>query len=284
MVKLGRVQAVLTGLLFALAIDVPLYAQNRPLQTEDPAVIAPGNVSIEFGFDFLQGAHFPQSGLQGDLTSLGVMAVDIGLGKVVEFQIQGTIRDFLSVSSKTTAPIVPQLNSSGTATNDFGDIVFATKILILPEGTHRPSIGFRPAVQLPNATAESGLGMNSTQFFGTLTLGKHLDKFQTLGNLGLGILSNPIQASVQNDVLIYGLAGLYPLNPKIKVVGEVFGRWSTHSPPPLGTESRGQFRFGLQILGAGFRWDLGGIAGLTNTSPSTGITFGLTKEFHAFRL
>src|SRR5262249_30785103 len=143
------------------------FAQQRPLQTQDPDVIAPGHLSLEFGFDFLQDAKFPQSGLQGDLTSLGVIGVNVGLGEIVEFQIQGTVHNYLSINQRTAAPITPSLNSSGTATSDYGDILFSTKILMKPEGKRFPSVAFRPSVQLPNTSTVKGLGLNSTQFYGT---------------------------------------------------------------------------------------------------------------------
>lgn len=271
-------------LLFAIFWNCPVFAQQRPLQTQDPAIISPGNLLLEFGFDFLQDAHYPQSGLTGDLTSIGVVGVNIGLGKIVEFQIQGTVQDFLSINSKQPSPIQPEPNVSGTGTHDFGDLVFSTKILIAPEGHRRPSLDFRPSVQLPNASSVKGLGMNSTQFYGTFLSGKHLGKLNAFGNLGLGILSNPINAGSQNDVLIYGMAGIYPLTSKVNLASEVFGRWSTRKSPPLGTESRSQFRFGLQINAIGFRWDVGAIAGCTKTSPRSGITIGITRELHAFKL
>ena len=254
------------------------------MQTRDPNIISPGNLSLEFGFDFLQNVQYPQSGLRGDLTSLGVIGINLGLGEIVEFQIQGTAHNFLSINQRISAPITPTLNSSGTATSDFGDITFSTKILLVPEGRQLPSFGFRPSVQLPNASTASGLGLNSTQFFGTFILGKHFGKLNTFANLGLGILSNPIQAGVQNDVLIYGLAGIYPISKNVNVTSEAFGRWSTRQTAPLGTESQSQFRLGMQITGAGFRWDFAGIAGLANKSPHSGITFGVTKEFHAFHI
>jgi hypothetical protein len=140
-------------------------------------------------------------------------------------------------------------------------------------------------VQLPNASTIKGLGLNSTQFYGTFILGKHFGKLNTFANLGLGILTNPIEAGIQNDVLVYGLAGIYPVTKSVNVAGEVFGRWSTRrSVAPLGTESLSQVRLGLQINGAGFRWDLAGITGLTETSPRSGLTFGVTKEFPVFRI
>ena len=207
---LFRFQITLILPLLTIFLNLPVSAEQRPLQTQDPAIISPGNLLLEFGFDFLQDAHYPQSGLTGDLTSIGVVGVNIGLGKIVEFQIQGTVQDFLSINSKEPAPIQPELNVSGTATHDFGDLVFSTKILIAPEGHRRPSLGFRPSVQLPNASSVKGLGMNSTQFYGTFLSGKQLGKLNAFGNLGLGILSNPINAGSQNDVLVYGMAGIYP--------------------------------------------------------------------------
>ena len=90
--KRHSIRRVLFGFLWvcaALGVS-DLHAQQRPLQTQDPGIIAPGNLSLEFGFDFLQNAKYPQSGLQGDLTSLGVIGINLGLGEIVEFQIQGT--------------------------------------------------------------------------------------------------------------------------------------------------------------------------------------------------
>lgn len=274
-----------TWLIVSVVGSALLFGQQRPLQTQDPAIISPGNLSLEFGFDFLQNAKYPQSGLRGDLTSLGVIGINLGLGEIVEFQIQGTAHNFLSINEQTLAPITPTLNSSGTATSDFGDLFLSTKILVVPEGKHFPSIAFRPTVQLPNASSARGLGLNSTQFYGTFIFGKHFGKLNTFANLGLGILANSIQAGVQNDVLIYGVAALYPVSPHINLAGEVFGRWSTRKESaPLGTESLSQLRLGLQINGAGFRWDLAGIAGLTSQSPHSGITFGVTKELPAWQI
>lgn len=281
-----RKSAILGFTLTSLTLGpINFFAQQRPLQTQDPKIISPGNLSLEFGFDFLQNVQYPQSGLKGDLTSLGVIGINLGLGEIVEFQIQGTAHNFLSIDQRIPAPITPTLNSSGTATSDFGDIVFSTKILMVPEGKRLPALAFRPSVQLPNTSTARGLGLNSTQFFGTFLLGKYFGKFNTFANLGLGILSNPIQAGVQNDVLVYGLAGIYPVTKNVNWAAEIFGRWSTRqSAAPLGTESLSQFRLGMQINGAGFRWDFAGIAGLTSKSPHSGITFGVTKEFHAFQI
>ncbi len=262
-----------------------LLAQQRPLQTQDPAVIPPGDVSLEFGFDFLQNANYPLSGLTGDLTSVGVIGIHVGLGEIVEFQMEGTAYNFLSINERSATPLNLELNSSGTAASDFGDLIFSTKISIVPERKRTPSFSFRPSVQLPNASTAKGLGLDSTQFYGSLLMGKHFGKLNTFGNVGLGILSNPVQAGVQNDLLIYGIAAIYPVAQNVNLAGEVFGRWNSrkHSVP-LGTENQSQLRIGLQIQGLGFRWDVAAIAGLADTSADSGITFGITKQFQAFKI
>ncbi|MCI0723962.1 MAG: hypothetical protein L0338_34140 [Acidobacteria bacterium] len=219
------------------------------------------------------------------MTSLGVIGIYAGLGEIVEFQMQGSVYDFLSINKRSATPLDLTLNTAGTATSDFGDLSLSTKILLAAEKKHFPALAFRPTVQLPNASAAKGLGLDSTQFYGTLLAGKHFGKLNAFANAGLGILGNPVEAGVQNDVVVYGLGGIYPVSPALSLASEVYGRWSTRqSGTPLGTESQSQFRLGVQIHGLGFRWDIAGVAGLADNSPNSGISFGVTKEFRAFRI
>jgi len=257
-------------------------AQQRPLLTKTPTILDPGRASLEFGLKFLQNAKFPVSGLRGDQTSLGVMGLNFSLGKMAEVQTEWTAYNFLSVTHASIAPIVPELSSNGRATSDFGDLRLSTKILMIPESKQTPSFGVFTSVELPNASTNKGLGLNSTQYRGGILLGKHWGQLHAFGNLGLGILSNPVQAGSQNDVALYGLGGIYTLTEKINIAGEIFGRWSTRRVPPVGTESLSQLRLGLQVYQAGLRWDIAGSVGLTSLSPRSGIIFGLTKEFDSF--
>jgi len=113
---------------FGLCV-IPLWAQQRPLETQEPTILPPGTVSFQFGFDFLQDAKYPLSGLRGDLTSLGVIGLYTGLGEIVEFQMQGTVYNSLSINQRLPTPLTLTLNSGGTATSDFGDLSLSTKIL-----------------------------------------------------------------------------------------------------------------------------------------------------------
>ncbi|MBZ5537107.1 MAG: hypothetical protein LAO31_14225 [Acidobacteriia bacterium] len=273
-------------LIIVLALS-PLcgWAQQRPLVTQDVDLVRPGHILFEFGFDFLQNERFPVSGLKGDLTSAGVIGVNFGLGETVEFQVSGTAANFLTVNERIPSFVTPHLSGDGRSTTDIGDWVLATKIRILPEGRRRPSMGFRVALQLPNSDQSHGIGVNSTNVFGSFLFGKHFGKLNAFSNIGIGILTSPTQLFSQNDVLTYGVAGIYPLTPHVSLAGEINGRWSTRSgPAPLGTESLSQARLGLQVVAAGFRWDVAAIKGITRVDPQSGITFGVSKDFRAFEI
>ncbi|MBA3714727.1 MAG: hypothetical protein H0W76_20090 [Pyrinomonadaceae bacterium] len=269
-------------LLIMFGCAVISHAQQRPLITEDVDVLPPGSLRIEAGVDFLQGAKFPASGLTGDLTRVGVIGVNIGLSPNVEFQIEGVAQNFLSVNTASTGPAIPRGFAPGDSTNDTGDFTLATKIKLRNESRRSPSLGFRFGVQLPNSDESRGIGLNQTNAFGTILVGKRFGpdgRLNTFGNLGLGILTAPTQLFTQNDVLLYGVAGIFRLNGQINIAGEVNGRASVRrGSAPLGTESLSEARLGLQVKASGMRFDFAGIAGLTDFSPRSGVTFGVTYD------
>jgi hypothetical protein len=258
-------------------------AQQRPLLTEDVDIIPPGTLRIEAGIDFMQNAKFPLSGLTGDLTRVGVIGINVGLSPNVEFQIDGVVQNVLSVNSITVpSPIPLGLTSGVTSTNDTGDFTLSTKIKLRNETRNAPSLGFRFGVQLPNSNQSRGIGVNQTNAFGTILVGKKFGRdgrINTFGNLGLGILTAPLAAFTQNDVLLYGIASIIRLNKHISFAGEINGRASTRKGnAPLGTESQSEVRLGMQVKASGLRFDFAGIAGLTDFSARSGVTFGVTYD------
>jgi hypothetical protein len=267
----------------ALTFVVNASAQQRPLITEDVDVLEPGTLRIEAGIDFLQDAKFPASGLTGDLTRVGVIGINIGLSPNVEFQIEGVAQNFLSINTASPNPAIPRGFAPGSnSTNDTGDFTLATKIKIRRETRLGPSLGFRFGVELPNSNETRGIGVNQTNAFGTILVGKKFGRdgrLNTFGNLGIGILTAPTQFFTQNDVLLYGVAGIFRLDEHISVAGEINGRANTRrGSAPLGTEPRSEARLGLQIKATGLRFDFAGIAGLTDFSPRSGVTFGVTYD------
>ncbi|HEX7177390.1 MAG TPA: hypothetical protein VF240_19185 [Pyrinomonadaceae bacterium] len=271
-----------SALLFFACIAVS-QAQQRPLITEDVDVLPPGVIRIEAGIDFMQDAQFPLSGLTGDLTRIGVIGINIGLSPNVEFQIEGVAQNFLSINTANPNPavlrgFVPGANS----TNGTGDFTLATKIKIRNEGRRSPSLGFRFGVELPNSNETRGIGVNQTNAFGVLLVGKKFGRRQrlnTFGNIGIGILTAPLAQFTQNDVLLYGAAGIFRLNNHVNIAAEVNGRASTRAGrAPLGTEPLSEARVGVQVKAAGLRFDFAGIKGLTDFSPRSGVTFGVTYD------
>jgi hypothetical protein len=116
-----------------------------------------------------------------------------------------------------------------------------------------------------------------------ITAGKRVgDKLNVFGNLGLGILTAPLEATSQNDVLLYGLAGTYAASDRLNIVGEVNGFHSTRKTAPLGTEDFSEGRLGAQIRALGVRWYAAGIFGISKRAPKTGLTFGITYDWDAF--
>jgi hypothetical protein len=270
----------LTMLVFACALLA--RAQQRPLITEDVDIISPGSMRIQAGVDFMQRARYPVSGLEGDLTRAGVLGVTIGLAPNVEVQIQGVAQNFLSINSRTRSSIPLDITATANSTHDTGDFTLWTKIKLRNESAHWPSVGFRFGVQLPNSNQATGIGLNQTNAYGQILLGKKFGqnaRVNTFANLGIGILTAPTQGFTQNDVFTYGLASIVRLDKMFSLVGEVNGRQNTRpGTGPLGTESQGEARLGMQVRASGLRFDFAGIAGLTKLSPRSGLTVGVTYD------
>jgi len=256
-------------------------AQQRPLVTEDVDIIPPGSIRIEAGIDFLQGATYSVSGLTGDLTRVGVIGVNIGFSPNVEFQVEGVAQNFLSINSRGPSAIPLELAPDAKSANDTGDFTLATKFKLRSETRRGPSLGFRFGVQLPNSNQGRGIGLNQTNAFGSILVGKKFGRdgrFNTFGNLGIAILTAPTQLFSQNDVITYGLAGIFRVNKQFSVAGEINGRASTRSNAQLGTESQAEARLGMQIRASGLRFDFAGIKGLTNFTHNSGVTVGVTYD------
>lgn len=260
------------------------FAQQRPLLTEDVDTTPEGAVEVSAGVDFFQNAKFPLSGLKGDLTRVGDVRVRVGFASNVEFALEGVVQNFLSINSASSVAPIP-LKLDGNSSNDAGDFMLSTKIKLRNETKNLPALGFKFGFQLPNSDQARGIGTNQINVFGKVLAQKKFGsrnargtaRFNTFGNVGIGILTAPLERFTQNDVLLYGLAGIYRATDNVNIVGEVNGRANTRKgSAPLGTESIGQLRFGTQIRASNLRFDSAAIFGLTKYSPRTGVTFGVT--------
>jgi hypothetical protein len=279
-----RILRLSVALLAVLLVARPAMAQQRPLVTEDPEPVGAGRLLIEAGMDVAHGQHYPVSGLEGNLLRLPTAGVSIGISPIAELQIDGGFYDRLSISKRQPAPLSSLLNVTGDRTHDVSDIVIATKIRVVSEGTTRPALAVRFATKLPNASNEAGLGLDTTDFFASLLGAKNVQSVRGVANIGLGILGDPTSGNRQNDVLTYGVSLARALTDRSEVVAEINGRQSLRSQAFPGTGSRSALRAGARFTPGSVRFDGGIIVGLTDEGPRIGVTIGLTYVFTAFTL
>ncbi|MEP6787173.1 MAG: hypothetical protein ABJB40_01985 [Acidobacteriota bacterium] len=280
--RIGLMTRLTHCLILILATALASLAQQRPLLTDDVDITPPGALELGFGVDFFQNAKFPLSGIKGDLTRVGDIRIRTGFASNFEFQVEGTLQNYVAINSRST-PYIP-LNVNGNSTSDFDDFTVSAKIKLRNETRVLPAIGFKFGFQMPNSDQAKGIGTNQINAFGKILLQKkfgrfagNTPRFNAYGNLGLQIMSAPLERFTQNDVVIYGLAGIYRLTDHVNLLSEVNGRVNTRNgAAPVGTESVGQFRVGAQIKASGLRFDTAAAFGLTQFSPRTGIIFGVT--------
>jgi hypothetical protein len=279
-----RAPATLCALL-ALTFARPVLAQQRPLATQDPEPIGAGRILVEGGVDYAHGQVYPVSGLEGNLWRIATYGISVGISSIAEFQIEGGAYDKLTITGHRPAPLASELTVTGDTTHDVEDLVIATKIRVLAEGPGLPAIGLRFATRLPNASNESGLGTDTTDFLASLLVGKTVQSVRAVGNIGFGILGDATNGSRQNDVLTYGVSFARAVTQKTEVVGEVNGRASTRSGLAFpGTESRGLLKFGGRFTQGPVRLDAAVFFGMTAIDPSIGVTAGFTYVFNAFKV
>ena len=260
------------------------FAQQRPLVTEDPETVGSGLILVEAGFDHQKRVFFPVSGLTGDLLRLPTLGISFGVSSIAEIQIDGSPYQRLNVTEREPAALAHLLNFEDDRSTDVDDIVVGTKVRLVPEAAGRPAIALRFATKLPNAGNESGLGTDTMDFYFAGLVGKTVQSVRFVGNVGFGILSDPIEGHEQNDVLTYGLSLARAVAEGVELVGELNGRagFNPVDEIPPGTENRGALRFGARITKGTVRLDGGAIIGLTSRDPSFGFTAGLTWVFRGF--
>lgn len=278
---------VLPGVCLILALSAaPAAGQSRPLVTEDAETVPAGNILMEAGFDYAYDVTYPVSGLTGNLMRVGTIGFSFGVSSIAEVQIDGGLRNILSITSRNpNAPLAGMLEVTGDTTSDFEDVRIGTKVRFVSETASRPSLAVRFATKLPNAGNESGLGLDTTDFHFGIALAKTVESIRFVGNFGFAILAEPQRGDRQNDVLEYGASVARAVRPGIEVVGEINGRVNTRSGAPIiGTETRSLVRLGARATRGAVRFDGGVMIGVTEYDPSWGFTTGVTWVFRGFNV
>ena len=267
-----------------LLFSTAALAQSRPLVTEDPETVPPGNLLLEGGLDFGHDAVFPVSGLRGNLWRLGTFGVSIGISSIAEIQLDGGFRNHLSIKSMEPGPLSSMLDLKDPfSTQDVEDGVIGVKVRFVQEDATRPAVAVRFFTKLPNASNENGLGNDTTDFHFHALVGKTVQSVRVVANVGFGILGDPARGDRQNDVLDYGLSVARAVRQGVEVVGELNGWQNMRSGAPIiGTDSRATMRMGARLTRGPVRADAALTRGVTDRDPTWGFSTGLTYVFKAF--
>jgi hypothetical protein len=253
--------------------------------TEDPETIGAGRVLVEGGIEYARDMPYPVAGLEGDLLRVPLLGASIGLSSIAEIQVDGLSYNRLTITERVDAPLSGMVTATGDSTSSIEDLVIGTKVRLVSEGASRPSMGVRFATRLPNASNESGLGLDTTDFFASLLVAKTIQSVRVVTNIGVGILGDPTRGDRQNDVLTYGLSFARALTQAAEVVGEVNGHVDTRAgDPPPGTDSRSTVRLGARYTIASVRADAAILVGVTARDPGLGFAAGVTYVFNAFQI
>lgn len=266
-------------LLFLFFIPIAVVAQQRPLPIEPATLLDPGYAAAEFGFSHLRDQPFPLSGLSGHLTKIGTVRFSISLSRFVELQADGTLLDILQVKKR-----VPAFNSNRTTskntTADIGDFSVWTKFGIFNEYRSGIGLAVRFGVQLPNASNESGLGIDEMNFFSSLLIQKHFAGRWTV-NAGLGILGDPTLLSSQHDVFLYGVEYFLPFGESVSLLLQTTGRVGHNG---IGYERLANGRIGMEKTIGPLSIRAFGIANFSPIDNAKGAELTLAYLFHYLQI
>ena len=224
--SLRRVSIAIYPLLF---LPTLLLSQQYPVPVETPEILSAGAAHAEIGFGRFVDQTFPLSGLEGTLSKLGNLRFGFSYDNNVELQFDGTLLDLLDVKSRHEA-FNSAIATANSFTGDVGDFTLWTKFRLISEYHFFSTVSIRFGVQLPNASNESGLGVDEFDSYSSFLLEKHVAGIRCVANVGLGILGNPARLSDQHDVLIYAFGGYVPLGDKSTFILETAGRTGHQGP------------------------------------------------------
>jgi hypothetical protein len=268
-------QATVAVVMVLVIRAVPATAQQRPLPLESPEGVGAGNVAVSIGLDYTRDTMFTLSGLKGNLWRLALIRFDVGLSNVADFELSGGLRDHLSITSRTAGILSGQLRlSNPTATGAFDDIMVGTKVRLVEATASRPGVAIRVATRLPNAKHPSGLGQDAMDFYGTVAVSNGSPQTRLTGNVGIGVLGDPLQGNRHVNSLLYGASASRQVQRHLVVIAGVDGRTGPLEP---GLESRAVARAGLGLTRGSANVELSTTLGLTRRDGNVG--FALSAVF-----
>ena len=236
---------MLAGVLFTVR-DGAAAAQQRPLVTEDPETIGAGLVLIEGGFDEQHDVFYPASGLEGTCCGCRRSASASASARLPNCRLTAASITGSTSRSRGTGAAVAAAQFRPAITPTTSKTSSSPRRSGCCPKRRPPGLRLRFATRLPNASNESGLGLDTTDFFVSTLFGKTVQSIRFVGNAGLGILGDPTDGDPpERRVHLRRVSWRGRCRQGLEIVGEVNGRVNTRGgEPPVGTDSRGALRLG----------------------------------------
>jgi hypothetical protein len=252
-----RRASVLVALVAGLAVG------GRPLAVDDADPVAPGMLEVEAGAAYEEGSSYDHWDFPAGV-SCGLLAgVELGLG-------------YGGQTGKSVGEEDASGRQSTTRESDCTDLLLATKWQFAGGADGRPRMALMPAVKVPTADPDKGMGSGETDYDLTWVIshavGGQLGWHANLGYTWIG------DAAEEDfcDLLHYGLAFDFLLCDALQAVGEAFVE-----------DEAGGDADALMLTALGLRWnpadrltvDLAGGTVLSGDGPDFTVTAGLTIVF-----
>lgn len=254
-------------------------AQQHPLPVESAELLETGHARLDLGTSYFLNQPFPLSGLEGHLLKFGNLRFAIALSEFVELQTDGTLLNLLDVTKRDSA-FHSDITSTATPTGDIGDFTVWTKFGVLNEYRTGIGVSIRFGVQLPNASNESGLGIDEMNFYASMLFQKHLAGLWTV-NAGLGILGDPTVLGQQHDVLLYGLEYFLPVSSSASVIIQTAGRRGHWGPAVFPLTN---VKFGAEYAAEHFTFRAVAVKNSSRYDRAKGIELSIAYPFHIIEI
>jgi hypothetical protein len=222
---------------------------------------------------------YPLSGLRGNLLRLGSVTVAYAVADGVALEVRGDVWRVLSVRERGTPHVPLDAGVTDGTTGDVGDFRIAT-VARLVGGARGPSAGLDVGVKLPNSKQARGIGLNTTDFDGSVFGSWGAGRLRITGEVGIGILTAPLRTFIQDDVLLYGAEVLWdPDGPggAPRIALGIRGRANTRNVVPIGLEDEGGVTAGLDWRRGDWLLDGSVLVGYASNSPDLGLRLGASR-------
>ena len=249
----NRARCFLTACAFLMASAS--HGSELPAVTQESYIQPLGVLAMDIGIGYRNEPKDYGLPVHDARWDIGKARFALGLGELVEVQFSGTLYAVVE-------------NANGTD-SDIGDWILGTKIRLFSEKDKRPAIALLWEVKLPSSSTDEGIGTDETDFYAHLLFSKGIGEKNRFDlNFGVGVLGDPADNGVQEDVLIFKTAWTGIISDK-NIVGAEFlaqsGLTNGDSPVML----RGIYR---RVVG---RWTVSGAIGAGLNSDADDFTVDL---------